>query len=236
MTEPIELQRKNWNRWNEYREGPLGEVSLDQQAWLDKWLQGRTGLMILDAGCGVGWACKNLLQYGTVVGTDLADEIVARAKARVPEATFISGDFMRLELGDQFDVVVCLEVLSHVADHAAFVRKLASHLKPNGELMMATQNAPILKRVRWIKPPPPGHLRRWFNRKELRDLLAPHFEIEELYTITPAGETGLLRILNSRRVSNLIGALAGKTTWRRIREKLGIGWTLMVRARRRPSK
>jgi 2-polyprenyl-3-methyl-5-hydroxy-6-metoxy-1,4-benzoquinol methylase len=233
MNEPIELQRKNWNAWNVCREDTVGQVSRDQQAWLDKWLHGRTTLKILDAGCGAGWTCRSLLKYGSVVGTDLADEILERAQLRVPDATFIPGDFMVLDLDDDFDVIVSLEVLSHVADQEAFVRKLGSHLKPGGELLMATQNAPILKRVPWIEPAPPGHLRRWVNRQELTELLEPYFIIEELHAITPAGETGYLRIVNSRKVGWVIGALIGAWRWQALREALGIGWTLMVRARKR---
>lgn len=233
MSESIELQRRNWNAWNVCREDAIWEVSQDQQNLLDEWLRGRTGLKILDAGCGTGWTCKNLLKHGSVIGTDLADEILARAKLRVPEADFVAGDFMQLDLGHDFDVVVCLEVLSHVADQAAFVRKLASHLKPGGELLMATQNGPVLRRVPWIDPPPPGHLRRWVDRRELHALLDPHFVVEELRAITPAGETGVLRWVNSRKIARIVGALIGVSTWRSVRERLGIGWTLMVRARRR---
>lgn len=233
MNEPIELQRRNWNAWNVCREETIGQASQDQQAWLDKWLHGHSALKILDAGCGAGWTCKSLIEHGSVVGTDLADEILARARLRVPDVTFIAGDFMELDLGNDFDVVVCLEVLSHVADQPAFVRKLASHLKPGGELLMATQNAPILRRERWIQPAPPGHLRRWVDRKELKALLEPHFAIEELRTITPAGETGVFRWINARKVARLVGAVIGASTWRWIRERLGVGWTLMVRAKKR---
>lgn len=112
------------------------------------------------------------------------------------------------------------------------MKKLASHLKPSGELLMATQNAPILKRVPWIEPPPRGHLRRWVDRKELRALLESYFVIEELRTISPSGETGALRIVNSRKVARLAAAMIGANSWRYIRERLGIGWTSMVRAKK----
>lgn len=233
MNDSIELQRRNWNAWNVCREETIGQVSQDQLAWLEKWLRGRSSLKILDAGCGAGWTCKHLSKYGTVTGTDLADEVLERARLRVPEATFIAGDFMELELDTDFDVVVCLEVLSHVADQSAFVNKLASHLRPGGELLLATQNAPILRRVPWIEPAPPGHLRRWVDRKELRSLLAPRFVIRELRTITPAGEGGVLRLLNSNKVGRVVGGIIGARAWKSVREKLGVGWTLMVRAEKR---
>jgi len=233
--DPIELQRANWNSWNVCREETIRDQpsSLDQQEWLAKWLEGRSGLKILDVGCGTGWTCKQLLNYGSVVGTDLADEILERAKERVPDAKFVAGDFMELALDTDFDVIVCLEVLSHVADQQAFIEKLTTHLKPGGELLMATQNAPVLRRVSWVEPAPPGWLRRWVDRKELRALLDPHFDIEQLRTITPAGNVGVLRWINSRKIESLMGLLIGSSRWKTAREAVGIGFTLMVRAEKR---
>lgn len=222
-----ESQRRFWNEWNRGREKTLGDVSQDQQAQLDAWLKERSGLRILDVGCGAGWTVRSLLRYGSVVGTDLADDVVQRAQERIPDAKFVAGDFMKLDLGTH-DVVVCLEVLSHVADQPAFVAKLASHLVPGGELMLATQNAPILRRNSWIKPPGAGQIRKWVDRKELRALLAPHFQVLEATTLTPRGNEGFLRLVNSMKVEALL-----PSAWKRVREKLGLGWTIMIRARKR---
>ena len=93
---------------------------------------------------------------------------------------------MELELGaNSFDVVVTLEVLSHVADQRAFIRKLARHLRPGGHLMLATQNRFVLQYLNRRPPPLPGQLRRWVDRRELRDLLEPEFEVSELFSVTP---------------------------------------------------
>ncbi|HEX7080818.1 MAG TPA: class I SAM-dependent methyltransferase, partial [Gammaproteobacteria bacterium] len=171
MDVPIEFERRFWNEWNKCREQDQGDVSKDQMEMLHRWLEGRSGLRILDAGCGSGWTAKALLQYGSVVGTDLADEAITRARARVPEATFIAGDFMKLDLGERFDVVVCLEVLSHVADQQAFIERLAKTLKPGGELLLATQNRRVLERSSHIAPVQPGQRRRWLDRAELLEML-----------------------------------------------------------------
>src|SRR5690606_11965356 len=182
----IEIQREFWNEWNaEYRECSQWEGSHDQLRVVRRWLQGRPWApRILEAGCGTGWTVGELLAYGSVVGTDLADEVIERAKQRFPRAEFIAGDFMELEFSG-FDVVVCLEVLTHMADQPAFVAKLAQALKPGGELLLGTQNRPVLEHSSKVQPPKPGQLRRWVDRKELRALLAPHFDILEMRTITP---------------------------------------------------
>jgi 2-polyprenyl-3-methyl-5-hydroxy-6-metoxy-1,4-benzoquinol methylase len=235
MQPPTDIQRHAWDAWiaEAKRFHALGEVPRDQFAWIEPRLRGRDGLSILDVGCGDGWACARLVAHGTVVGTDLAPGAIERARERVPGATFIAGDFMTLDLGHDFDLVVTLEVLSHVADQPAFVAKLASHLRSGGELLLATQNGPVLSRTTWVPPSPPGRLRRWVSRDELRALLEPHFIIDEMATLTPSGNVGLLRVLNSRIAVRVMGSLIGAAAWTRFRERLGFGWTIMVRAHKR---
>src|ERR1700754_1880539 len=96
---PIMLQRNFWNGWNaSTRERELPPVSLRQRDVVGRWLSnlGRDSLQIIDIGCGAGWMCSHLAPFGWVTGTDLADEVLARARQRVPTARFIAGDFMRL--------------------------------------------------------------------------------------------------------------------------------------------
>src|SRR5690606_17852896 len=113
-------------------------------------------------------------RYGAVTATDLSDEVLSRAALRWPQARFIAVDFMALDLGEsRFDVIVTLEVLSHVRDQKGFIRKLASHLRPGGHLMLATQNRLVLENYNAVPPPAPGKLRRWVDKHELVDLLAP---------------------------------------------------------------
>jgi 2-polyprenyl-3-methyl-5-hydroxy-6-metoxy-1,4-benzoquinol methylase len=170
------------------------------------------------------------MPFGSVTATDLSDEVLERAQRRFPKATFVSGDFMGLSFGT-FDVVVTLEVLSHVADQPSFVRKLASHLRPGGYLMMATQNRPVLEKFNNIPPPKPGHLRRWVDQNELRDLLKPHFEVLELFSVTCKANRGIMRWVNSRKVNKPVKALLGDRV-EHIKERMGLGWTLMTLARK----
>ncbi|WP_311966896.1 class I SAM-dependent methyltransferase [Bradyrhizobium australiense] len=113
------------------------------------WLEAlnRKDLRIPDVGCGAGWLCSQLTRFGQVTGTDLSDEVLARAARRVPEAHFVAGDFMSLDLRSAtYDVAISLEVLAHVSDQPAFLGKIAGLLKRGGYLMLATQNKPALMR------------------------------------------------------------------------------------------
>lgn len=237
MNQPIELQRDFWDGWNaSNREHKLSEVSRDQREMILDWLArlDRTDLDIIEVGCGAGWLCPSLKPFGRVTATDLSEQVLARANERVPDVAFIAGDFMALEFGRAaFDVVVSVEVLSHVADHDAFIAKLASLLRPGGLLMLATQNRPVLERFNTVAAPQPGNLRRWFDRRELTELLAPHFDLREIKTITPVAGKGPMRLLAGRQSKRALRAMLGRTVENAL-ARAGFGWTLMALAQKRP--
>ncbi|GAA4107893.1 hypothetical protein GCM10022415_00230 [Knoellia locipacati] len=238
MSEPdITAQRSMWNAWNRVREEQQDEVPLRQAAIVCGWLDdlGRTDLDILDVGCGAGWLEQSISRYGQVTATDLADEVLERARLRSPEVTFVAGDFLTLPLPEgSFDVVVSLEVLSHVADQPAFLAKCADLLRPGGTLMLATQNRPVLERLNDVPPPRAGQLRRWVDAHELRALLTPRFVVDELFSVTlKSRRRHPIRALTSVRVDRVVRAFdrGALDRLRRTLERRGYGWTLMARAR-----
>ena len=162
--QPINLQKSFWNGCNaNTREKEVGDVSIEQSQVILRCFtaQNRKDLNIIDVGCGAGWLCAQLTKFGSVTGTDLSDQVLERASLRQPQVNFVPGDFMELEFPEgAFDVVVSLEVLSHVEDQPTFVKKLSSLLRPGGRLMMATQNKPALQKND-VPPPAPGQLRKW---------------------------------------------------------------------------
>jgi 2-polyprenyl-3-methyl-5-hydroxy-6-metoxy-1,4-benzoquinol methylase len=233
-TTTVDLEQAFWNDWNSsHRETGQGDVSHDQAAVIRAWFEksGRKDYDILDVGCGSGWLCGQLTPFGRVTGTDLADEVLDRARARAPLVRYVAGDFMDLDLG-QFDVVVSLEVLSHVADQPAFLAKIASHLRPGGLLMMATQNRPVLQNYNRIPPPAPGHHRRWVDAAELRALLGPKFEVRELFSISPKATVKPWRYVHSRTFKRLSRPFVGDRLVRYF-EQQGFGWTLMALAEKK---
>lgn len=185
----------------------------------------------LKSVCGSGWFTPELARYGQVTATDLSDEVLARAAKRWPEVRFVPGDFMELDFDKRaYDVVVTLEVLSHVFDQKAFIRKLSSHLRPGGYLMMATQNRHVLEKYNAIPPPEPGQLRRWVYKEELAELLKPEFEVDEQFTVSPIARVGYMRLVNSWKLNAPIRFVFGNRV-ERLKERLGLGWTLMSLSR-----
>lgn len=230
-----EIQRHYWNVWNaEKRARALSETSARQRRVVLDWLKklDRTDMDLLEVGCGAAWMSPWLKPFGHVTATDLSDEAVRAAAERIPDIQFIPGDFFSLSFApESYDVVVSLEVLSHVGDQQEFVSRIAALLRPGGYLMLATQNRPVLEQMNTV-PPTEGQVRRWVDKTELAALLTPTFDVLELFSATPRGNRGVWRFINSTAVNAPIRAVVGNR-FERLKERMGLGWTLMALARKR---
>ena len=104
------------------------------------------GLHILDVGCGGGLVCEPLTRLGArVSGLDPSAENICVAR-RHAAGQGLSIDY-RVGRVDElaakrqaFDAVVCLEVIEHVPDAAAFLKDCAALLRPGGLLLLSTIN------------------------------------------------------------------------------------------------
>lgn len=231
------LQQGFWNNWNQtYRERAKLDPATEYRASAVLAVASTLGLPaqaeILEIGCGTGWMCARLATMGRVTGIDIADEIISRASQTYPQVRFLAGDFLQHEMGQQFDLIVSMEVLSHVADHDAFVARIATLLKPGGALLLTSQNRFVWERRSDVSPVMPGQLRKWFSRQELKCLIASHLDIESMTTLLPAGHLGVLRLANSPKLNWLCAGLLGEERLRGIKEKAGLGQATFVCARK----
>lgn len=231
-------QSAYWDVWNlRARVGHLPPTSIRQAAEVERVAAsfGRRDLSIVEIGCGAGWMCERLLPYGRVTGVDMTPTALVQARQRAPAATFICGDALDVELpAGQFDLVVCLEVLSHVADQAALVARLAALLRRDGRLALATQNRPVLERWSAVAAPDPNQIRRWVDHRGLRALLARHFQDVQVSSLVPVGDRGPLRFVNSPRLNDALGLVLKPAAVERAKERLMLGHTLFATATRRP--
>jgi 2-polyprenyl-6-hydroxyphenyl methylase/3-demethylubiquinone-9 3-methyltransferase len=104
------------------------------------------GLRMLDIGCGGGILSEPLARLGAdMVGADPAAENIAAASAHAQESG-VDVDYRATTAeqlaaqGEQFDVVLAMEVVEHVANVEAFIATCASMVKPGGLLIAATLN------------------------------------------------------------------------------------------------
>jgi 2-polyprenyl-6-hydroxyphenyl methylase / 3-demethylubiquinone-9 3-methyltransferase len=116
-----------------WRREPLSEAPLQ-------------GLSLVDIGCGGGLICEPMARLGAqVTGIDAADRNIAIARLhaagqdlaidyRAATAEALS------ETGAQFDIVLALEIVEHVADVDLFLHSVGRLAKPGGLVFLSTLN------------------------------------------------------------------------------------------------
>jgi len=104
------------------------------------------GLKILDIGCGGGLLCEPMARLGAeVTGADASGRNIAIAKIHSRqselEINYLATTSEELAAnGAQFDVVLNMEVVEHVADVPLFLKSCSDLVKPGGLMFIATIN------------------------------------------------------------------------------------------------
>ncbi|MHC9235567.1 bifunctional 2-polyprenyl-6-hydroxyphenol methylase/3-demethylubiquinol 3-O-methyltransferase UbiG [Pseudooceanicola sp. 502str34] len=104
------------------------------------------GLRLLDIGCGGGLLCEPMARLGAeVVGADAAERNIPVAQVHAEQSGLAieyrhtTAEAMA-EAGEQFDVVLNMEVVEHVADPLAYLTACHDLLKPGGLHLCSTIN------------------------------------------------------------------------------------------------
>jgi len=105
-----------------------------------------SGLRILDIGCGGGLLSEPMARLGaTVVGADAAAGNIPVAQIHA-EQQGLDIDYRHTTAealaaaGEQFDAVLNMEVVEHVADPLAYLTACGQLLKPGGVMVCSTLN------------------------------------------------------------------------------------------------
>jgi len=165
---------------------------------------------MVDIGCGGGLVCEPMARLGaTVTGIDASDRNIGVARLHA-ERMGLSIDYYAStaealrDQGKQFDVVLALEIVEHVADVDLFIACCAGLVKPGGVLILSTLNrttkAFALAIVgaeyvmRWL-PRGTHDWRKFLKPSEVaRGLRAAGLQVEELAGIVYSPITGRWRI------------------------------------------
>ncbi|WP_187969308.1 bifunctional 2-polyprenyl-6-hydroxyphenol methylase/3-demethylubiquinol 3-O-methyltransferase UbiG [Aquibium microcysteis] len=104
------------------------------------------GLRFLDIGCGGGLLCEPMARLGaTVVGADASETNIEVARLHAAQSG-VSIDYRATtaedlaDAGEQFDVILNMEVVEHVSDVPLYISKCAEMVKPGGIMFVATIN------------------------------------------------------------------------------------------------
>jgi len=119
------------------------------------WLLGqlKSGMRVLDAGCGPGGITTGLAQAvaptGEAVGVDVDTEALAVARdladqRGVSNVRFEEGSIYALPFADaSFDAAYAIAVLFHLQDPLAALRELGRVLTPGGMVCISTLATPV---------------------------------------------------------------------------------------------
>lgn len=112
----------------------------------DDTLDPLDGLSVLDVGCGGGLISEPMARLGgAVTGLDAASANIEVARLHAA-ASGLAIDYRcataeeEAEAGRQYDLVLALEIIEHVADVSTFLSSLGQVVRPGGALFLSTLN------------------------------------------------------------------------------------------------
>lgn len=128
-----------YRTWAEFYDLPGNQLIDLEQPVVREILDGLAPGIALDAACGTGRHTEYLASLGhSVIGVDSSPDMLAKARAKVPNGEFHCGDLQLLPVGDgHVNVLVCGLALMHVPDLDAAFAEFVRVLKPGGHLVIS---------------------------------------------------------------------------------------------------
>jgi SAM-dependent methyltransferase len=143
LSEGVVAERVNtvdgYRAWSASYDKPGNGIFPYEEPFVHEIVDALAPGVALDAACGTGRHAEYLAARGhQVIGVDSSPEMLARARARVPEADFRRGDLHRLPLpDDHVDIVVCALALTHLPTLTPAMAEFVRVLRPGGHLVIS---------------------------------------------------------------------------------------------------
>ena len=100
-----------------------------------------TDMDVLDFGAGTGLVTSQIAPLvHTVTAVDISESMLEKLKEKnelKDKVSTICQDITKYPLSQKFDVIVSAMAMHHVEDTKDLLQKLASHLKPGGQIAIA---------------------------------------------------------------------------------------------------
>ena len=191
---------------------------------------GKPGSCILDVGCGSGASAipagKVAGPHGRVIGVDLADRLLAMARAKASAQKLQNVEFRKADMealgypDASFDAVVCVFAIFFVPDMIKQVKELWRMVRPGGQLAITTWGPRMFE---------PGSATWWAAVKQFRPDLHTAFNPWERI-VTPQALRQLLTD-SGIRAAEIIAedgqqVLQSPDDWWTVVQGSGYRWTL----------
>lgn len=138
-------------------------------------LTGRLGVTsVLDAGCAEGFVSRYLRERwpapATFWGVDVDERALARGKSLAPWLSRAKASVLALPFAeDQFDLVLCTEVLEHLAEPLVALRELRRVSRRY--VLLSVPHEPWFRSLNFLRG---KHIRNWGNDPEHLQLWGYH--------------------------------------------------------------
>lgn len=103
--------------------------------FLNQYLSEKKLSSVLEIGCSTGLLPKfmnNIFNNVKYTGLDFSEKSLQLAKKNYISGNFLKGDFLQLPLEQDYDLILCLDVIDHVNDPDAFLKKIIQKTKKFG--------------------------------------------------------------------------------------------------------
>lgn len=148
---------------------------------------------VLEIGCGEGHVTELILgaEVSRVLATDISVSLVEENAVRIkdPRVTFMTADLMALSVEDRFDLVVCCEVLEHLAEPDRAIDIL--HGLKASHYLFSVPREPIWRLMNMCRGVylsdfgnSPGHIKH-FSQQGFIKLIECKFVVSKLRTPLP---------------------------------------------------
>ncbi len=146
---PDERLKQEFNRWAEDGRGEeMERHHLDITEKTIRLMKPRPGERVLDLGCGAGWATRLLARlvadgpegFGQVVGVDISDEMIRRARAASRDfenILYVWGSAQQIPWEENFfDKMLSVESFYYYADQDRALAELFRVMAPRGRMFI----------------------------------------------------------------------------------------------------
>jgi SAM-dependent methyltransferase len=156
---------------------------------------------LLEVGCGTGFVLAGLRRAFPsmrLVGSELHEEGLEVARARVPDAELVQLDVLQMPFAEEFDVVGAFDVLEHVDDDVGALAGMRRAVRPGGGVLLLVPQHPWL----WSTADDVARHVRRYRRRELTGKVA---------------DAGLEVVRATSFVSSLLPVMAASRVVQRLR-------------------
>lgn len=131
----MQARQRQWlEQWQAYQD--------DATFLFHEWIRPNTlldfsGKTVLEAGCGGGQHTALIAPIcERVVAVDLNAVDIAVQRNKHGNVSFLEEDIAEMNLGELYDIVLCIGVIHHTDDPEKTVANLTRHLRPGGRIIL----------------------------------------------------------------------------------------------------